>query len=547
MGLLATMMGRSRAATKVSQRLNYGGDSIFGETNSASGEYVDESSALRCSAVYAAYNIISSSLMTLPFVLYERTGPDSRKRATDHPVYTLLHDTPNPEMTAASFVRVIYQFALSWGNGYAEIEWNQARTRPLALWPISSDRVTPKRLKDTGELVYNVRNSNGNDATVAAQDMIHVSGMGWDGIQGYSVVGYARNTIGLNIAAEKFGATFFGNGAKPGGVLEHPAKLTSEAHQRIRDSWNKIHQGAEKANKVTILEDGMKYHPLTMPPEDAQFLETRRFGIEEVCRWFNLPPHKLRDLTRATFSNIEHQALEYVSDTLMPWMVAGEQEFARKLLTPDERKKYYAKFNANGLLRGDIQARFNAYAVGLLNGFLNPDDCRRLEDMDPLPNGAGKVFIRPTNAAPAESFMGGVAVSEADPVDGTPEDTTEDSMDALSAMVPALADPIARMDRKAQNHVERAKSKPKTEYVAKVSAFFDEHKRDTLAAVVPVLESARALSRCRDDAAWHETSKRIVGEHVSACREANIGGVDDVQWPDPTTTAAAWLAELAKV
>lgn len=543
MGILATLLGRPSAATTVSQRLNYGGDSIFGETNNVSGEYVDESTALNCSAVYGAYNLISSSMMTLPFVLYERTGTDSRKRAVDHPVYELLHDSPNPEMSAASFVRVMYYYALSWGNGYAEIEWNQGRTRPLALWPISSDRVKPKRVQGTGELVYLVRNYHGTDVAIPASDMIHVSGMGWDGVQGYSVVGYARNTIGLNLAAEKFGGAFFGNGAKPGGVLEHPAKLTTEAHQRLRDSWNKIHQGSSNSSKVAVLEDGMKYHPLTMPPEDAQFLETRRFGIEEVCRWFNLPPHKLRDLTRATFSNIEHQALEYVSDTLMPWMVAGEQEFARKLLTVEDRKKYYAKFNANGLLRGDIQSRFNAYAVGLLNGFMNPDDCRRLEDMDPLPNGAGKVFIRPTNAAPAESFMSDVAVVGGQQVED-PEDSPEDSMGAL---IPALADPIERMDRKAKNHIERAKSKPKTEYVTKIAAFFDDHKADMLAAVVPALESARALSRCRDEAGWHVCSKRLVNDHVSACYAANRDGDDDVAWPNPNNTARAWLAELAKV
>ena len=213
-------------------------------------------------------------------------------------------------------------------------------------------------------------------------DLLHIPGLGFDGLVGYSPIAMAKNSIGMAMACEEFGAKFFANGAAPGGVLEHPGILKDPA--RVRDSWNATFGGSSNANKVAVLEEGMKYTPISISPNEAQFLETRKFQIDEIARIFRVPPHMIGDLEKSTFSNIEQQSLEFVKYTLDPWVVRFEQAFQKALLLPDEKKTYFIKFNVDGLLRGDYQSRMNGYAIGRQNGWLSTNDIRRLEDMNPL-------------------------------------------------------------------------------------------------------------------------------------------------------------------
>ena len=192
----------------------------------------------------------------------------------------------------------------------------------------------------------------------------------------------AKNAVGMTLATEEYGASFFANGANPGGVLEHPGILKDPS--KVRESWNQVYQGTNNSHKVAVLEEGMSYKTIGIPPNEAQFLETRKFQINEIARLYRIPPHMVGDLEKSSFSNIEQQSLEFVKYTLDPWVVRFEQAFQKALLLPDEKKNYFIKFNVDGLLRGDYQSRMNGYAIGRQNGWLSTNDIRRLEDMNPL-------------------------------------------------------------------------------------------------------------------------------------------------------------------
>ena len=218
-------------------------------------------------------------------------------------------------------------------------------------------------------------------------DVLHIPGLGFDGLVGYSPIAMAKNAIGMAIACEEYGAKFFANGAQPGGVLEHPGTIKDP--QRVRESWQRSFGGSGNANKIAVLEEGMKYTPIAISPEQAQFLETRKFQINEIARIFRVPPHMVGDLEKSSFSNIEQQSLEFVKYTLDPWVIRWEQSIMRSLLTPEEKKTYYAKFNLDGLLRGDYQSRMNGYAIGRQNGWMSANDIRELENLDRIPTEEG--------------------------------------------------------------------------------------------------------------------------------------------------------------
>jgi len=336
---------------------------LFGATPAASGVRVNERSALNYSAVWAAVNVISGDLSSVPLPLYRRRADGGREKAVAHPVHRLLR-RPNPEMTSMSFRNTLQAHVLTWGNGYAEIE-RRNNGQPVALWPITPDRVTPDRSKTTRQVVYRVKREDGKpDDTLRADQMFHVAGLAFDGLVGYSPIRMMREAIGLGIATERFGAAYFGTGAWAGVVLEHPEMLSPDAHLRLKESWNEQHQGAGKAHGVTILEKGMKVsRPITYPPEDSQFLETRVLQVIEVARAFNIAVHKLRDMTNAHFNNIEHEGISHVTDTLRPWGVRWEQEIDRKLLTEAEQEDYYSEHLFDAYLRGDLASRYAAHAT----------------------------------------------------------------------------------------------------------------------------------------------------------------------------------------
>lgn len=351
--------------------------------------------AMTYAAVFACVRILAESVASLPFIVYERT-PDGKRRAYDHPLFRLLHDEPNPEMSAVEFKECLQGSAVLGGNAYAKIEWKNGW--PVALWPLIPARMDLNRVGRA--LVYRYVPETGGTVNYAPSDILHVKGPSPDGLVGWSPLKLARESIGLGLAAEEYGARLFSNDARPGGVLEHPDNMSKEAYDRLRDSWNEMHRGAGNSHKAAILEEGTTWKTIGIAPEDAQFLETRRFQVVEIARIFRIPPHMLADLERATFSNIEQQSIEFVIHTLRPWLVRWEQAVHRVLFTAAERGKFFAEHLVDGLLRGDIKSRYDAYAVGRQNGWLSANDIRGLENMNPVDG--GDTYLVPLNMIPAD-------------------------------------------------------------------------------------------------------------------------------------------------
>jgi HK97 family phage portal protein len=372
---------------------------IFSAPSVNAGVNVNEYTALNYSAVWAAVQRISGDVGSLPLVLYKRVGA-GKEPLRDHPLYRLLHDQPNPEMTAVVFRETLQAHLLTWGNAYAEIEW-RVGGGARALWPISPNRVTPER-DAGGRLYYKVQNSNGREVFIEPENMLHIPGLGFDGTCGYSVIRIARESIGLGIATERFGGAFFGNGTTFGGILTHPGRLSDTSRKNIRDSIKAMHGGVDRAHKFGLFEEGMTFTQLGVKPDDAQFLETRKFQVTEIARWFQIPPHMLADLERATFSNIEQQQIDYYTGTLRRWLVRWEQEINRKLVLQSNTQ--FVEHVIDGLLRGDIESRYAAYAVGRTWGWLSADDVRAKENQNPLPDGSGAIYMVPTNMAPADKI-----------------------------------------------------------------------------------------------------------------------------------------------
>jgi len=370
----------SRAGPKNS--LNGSGYSFFfGSTSS--GKVVNERTAIQTTAVYACVRVLSEAIAALPLQTYRYTS-NGKEKAVDHNLYHLLHNEPNPEMTSFVFRETLMGHLLLWGNAYAQII-RDGRGKVIALYPLMPDKMTVDR-NEKGDLIY-IYLKDGMSYVLKSEEVLHIPGLGFDGLVGYSPIAMAKNAIGMAIATEEYGAKFFSNGANPGGVLEHPGVVKDPA--RIRESWNSVYQGTGNAHKVAVLEEGMKFQSIGIPPEQAQFLETRKFQINEIARIYRVPPHMIGDLEKSSFSNIEQQSLEFVMYTLDPWVVRWEQAIVRSLISPTEKKEYFVKFNVNGLLRGDYQSRMSGYAVGRQNGWLSADDIRELEDMNKLPIGSG--------------------------------------------------------------------------------------------------------------------------------------------------------------
>ena len=324
---------------------------------SSSGKVVTERSAMQMTAVYACVRILSEAIAGLPLHMYRYKDDGGKEKALDHPLYLLLHDEPNPEMSSFVFRETLMTHLLLWGNAYAQIIRN-GKGEVVALYPLMPNKMTVSR-DETGQLYYTYQKSqeelpkdNTYTVTLHPSDVLHIPGLGFDGLVGYSPIAMAKNAIGLAIATEEYGSKFFANGAAPSGVLEHPGTIKDP--QRVRESWMSQFGGSANSNKIAVLEEGLKYTPISISPEQAQFLETRKFQINEIARIFRVPPHMVGDLEKSSFSNIEQQSLEFVKYTLDPWVVRWEQSIQRTLLTPEEKKTYFVKFNVEGLLRGDI-------------------------------------------------------------------------------------------------------------------------------------------------------------------------------------------------
>jgi len=360
--------------------------------NSKAGQYVNERSALQITAVYACVRILAEAIAGMPLHVYNYEKDGSKVKAIDHSLYSILHDEPNPEMTSFIFRETLMTHILMWGNAYAQIIRN-GRGEVIGLYPLMANRMKVDRDTKTGELYYEytMQSDDGADikkgtVRLSPYEVLHIPGLGFDGLVGYSPIAMAKNAIGMAMAAEDYGAKFFADGGTPKGILKMPTKITD--YDRIRESWRKGFNSPSGGN-VAILEQGVDYSAISINPQEAQFIETRKFQIDEIARIFRVPPHMVGDLEKSSFSNIEQQSLEFAKYTLDPWVNRWEQSMRRSLLTPDEKKNMFIKFNVDGLLRGDYQSRMNGYAVARQNGWMSANDIRELENMDRIPADQG--------------------------------------------------------------------------------------------------------------------------------------------------------------
>lgn len=366
--------------------------------NNPTGVHVTPDNALKYTAVYVCVRIISETLASLPLVVFEKLTPRGRRRATNHYLYPLLHNQPNELMTSMVWRETCQAHILTWGNAYNYLDFN-GRGQVTSISPLPPHRMEQVE-RTAGGLVYHYRLPAGGVVKYPEWRIWHIAGLGYDGLIGYSPVTMARRAIGLGIAADDYGAYFFGNGAQPGGVLQHPGSLTDDAYKRLLASWENRHGGLSNSNRVALLEEGMKYEQIGIPPQDAQFLETRIKQSREIYSIYRVPPHMAGDMERSSYSTNTSGDVEFVSHTMRPWFVRWEQSIHSNLFTDQDKLRYFAEFIAEGLLRGDIKTRFEAYSIARQNGWMSANDIRELENQNPIEN--GDMYLVPLNMVPAE-------------------------------------------------------------------------------------------------------------------------------------------------
>ena len=434
---MAKRIGLFRSRDKPKNRTS-GSTYTFFMGGSSSGKSVTERSAMQMTAVYSCVRILAEAIAGLPLHVYQYDADGSKQKAIDHPLYLLLHDEPNPEMSSFVFRETLMTHLLLWGNAYAQIIRN-GKGEILALYPLMPNKMTVDR-DEKGQLYYTYQRSSedaptmkGASVILKPTDVLHIPGLGFDGLVGYSPIAMAKNAIGLAIATEEYGAKFFANGAAPSGVLEHPGTIKDPS--RVRDAWQSQFGGSANSGKIAVLEEGMKYTPISISPEQAQFLETRKFQINEIARIFRVPPHMVGDLEKSSFSNIEQQSLEFVKYTLDPWVVRWEQSLMRSLLSADEKKTFFVKFNLEGLLRGDYQSRMNGYAVARQNGWMSANDIRELENLDRIPaEDGGDLYLINGNMLPLGNAG---AFANITPSEGKEEESEDEEQEVLGVEEPS--------------------------------------------------------------------------------------------------------------
>jgi HK97 family phage portal protein len=465
----------------------------LGAVRDTSGESVTETTALGLSVYFDCIRAIAEDVAKLPLILYRRLER-GKERFQGHPVYRLLHDAPCPESTAFAFRETLTAHALGWGNGYAEIQ-RDGSGKVVALWPIDPSTVTVMR-NDYKEIVYEVRNEVGDKTVLSADSVLHVHGLGYSSLVGYSVAKLARSSLGGAIAAQKYAGSFFGNGAMPTGVLQHPGALSDKALKHLRESWAERHGGAGNAHKPAILEEGMSWNNTTIPPEDAQLLETRQWHVEDICRWFRVPPSKVGHLLRAQgWSTLEQTNADYLTDSLMPWLVRWEQEIARKLIPDQDRETLFVEHLVDALLRTDTQVRFAAYGSAILNGWMSRNEVRERENLNPA-DGLDE-FLQPT-AAQTVSQAEEAAKAAARPPEPPPPpspDEPDGENTAFGRMISGLADahrPLLagvydRLRGLENDKLERAAKKGDVREFA--IRFYPEHEAFIQAALLPTVRA----------------------------------------------------------
>ena len=370
-------------------------------SQSLSGETVTEETALTYSAIWNAITLISGTVGSLPLHLMQSKGKDKRVADKD-PLYRIMHDRPNPFMTAMVFRRTMAAHVVSWGNAYAEIVRN-AQGDVAALWPIPPNKVLRIEPRDDDNLWYEIRVLN-ETKWFPREKILHILGPSFDGFIGYSVIAMARKGIGLGMAMETFGSKYFGDGIHPSGIITHPGQLKDPAI--MRKALSEVYAGLGNAQRLMLLEDGMTFDKMSISPEDSQFLESRQFQIPEIARWFNLPPHKLKDLTKSSFNNIEAEQTSFVMDSILPWLILIEQQYNMQLLTEGQRlrEKLYFKHIVEGLLRANSKDRAEYYKALISTGVMTPNEAREKEDMNPSADPLADQLWMPTGQIPLSKF-----------------------------------------------------------------------------------------------------------------------------------------------
>lgn len=501
----------------------------LGLGKSDAGVLVNEKQAMRLTTAFACINIISTDLSTIPFGVFQKMPDGSVREATEHRLYGMLHDQPNSKMSSTTFRGAILASVLGWGNGYAFIRRDKA-ARPLSLEMLPSDRTCPALVD--GQLIYiTTATKDGMPESIDPQNMLHITGLTMDGLVGLSPIGTCKNAFGLAIAAEKFGAQFFGNGSRATGVFTHPGELDAEAYENIKKSIREQATG-ESALRPLILEEGMQWEQMTIAPNDAQFLQTRQFQRVEIAALYRVAMHLLQDLQRATNNNIEHQSLDHLRYTLRPWAVRLEQEVDRKLLSGP----FQSQHDFNEFQRGDYASQTAGLQTLRNIGVYSANDCLRVLRQNPIPAAeGGDVRLAPVNMVPLDSLVSGDA-----PDPSAPDDETADSDEGLpvtdrgrGAIIQAFRrifrDAVGRVANRKQHDAQFAYRalQPIVASVAeailalKFSGSLMEQDHAVVKEWAEIL-AARSESWAQSDAS--AVSTQITGETYDALSKALMGG-----------------------
>ena len=546
MGILR-WLGLSRPAPEPEKR---GGSTWYGQwldagMTPASGIAVGPETSLQIAAFYCGVSLISRQIASLPLQLYQRAKDGGKSRATKHPLYAIIHAKPNGEQTAYQFRESMQSWALRWGNAFAEIE-RQRSGRPVAVWPISATQMSVRR-DDDGNLVYIQRMTSGGERIIRAENMLHIKAMG-DGLVGKSQVQLFRESLGLTAAAEMTGAALFGNGMRMSVALEHPGALGKEARDNIAASISSAHSGAGNTGKVFILEEGMKLNQYSIPPEDAQFLETRTFQVREIARMLHVPPHKLADLADATFSNVEESNIDFVVDCLQPWATNWEQEIDAKLLLPEEQERYFSEFTLEGLLRGNSAARAEFYSKMFNIGTFSVNEIRAKENMNGIGSEGDAHFV-PLNMVPIDRAINPPEPKPAPvPAPAPVPDKAQDD-DARTAGVEAahrdlLLDACGRVVRMEANGLRKALKDPE-KYADTWPKLLDMAHESRIGAILgPCIAASAAVIGDGMRPAWAMPLERSIAlTHVAEARTLAGNGIDEDTLAMWESTAASALVD----
>lgn len=483
-------------------------------------------SALTVTSFFAAIRFRSFAVASLPKFLYQRTATGKR-RATEHPLYSILHDIPNPEMTAFDLWATLDSHVMIRGNAYAEIVLDK-NENVVELWPLRPDRMNVTRDEVTGELryLYTLPDKFNNEKRVLQPyQILHLRGLTHDGVIGYAPITMMRNAVALSKATEEFGSAFFGNGAQPGMVLKHPSKLKDPVvYDRIKDSWEQAHMGLDQAHRVAILEEGMSVEKIGLSPEDSQFLQTRVHQVYEISRMTDVPPQMIFELSQMNYSTMEQMTLDFVVHHLRPWLVAYEQQSNRSLLLDSERKSgYFVENLIDGLLRGDLATRYNAYSIGRSNGWLSINDVRKMENMNAIKG--GDKYMVPLNYSVIDDNGIPMPAPSADPIKNPNTPARAIERPAVGLYGSFLRDAADRIGKRELNEYTNARKKSAEKFTAWVEQFY---KRDYPEFIFQVIKPFIDSGLLNDADCKRATAIYCERRGAEALNDAGVYVVDEI-------------------